>query len=182
MADVASRKHDPSPHAFLIFFTTTFPPPQNQCWTLYQFNSKIALKVFSELRHRPSTLASWRRLKQHAGAFGTLGPNGYASISLHTILTSTPRTAPTKQHCWLPSPTMCAQAAFEEPNAKFAPKLSKWRFEPSARRSFWTENKALWDRRKKAILRQSSNSWKATKGRTQPPNQNLPSPSQYPDT
>ena len=181
MSDVASRKHDPSPHAFLIFFTTTFPPPQNQSWTLYQFNSKIASKVFSELRHKPSTLASWHRLKQHAGAFGTLGPNGYASISLNTILTSTTQAAPTKQRCWLPLPTMCAQAAFEEPSAKFAPKQSKGRLEPSARCSFWTENKALRDLQKKAILRQSSNSWKATKRPTHPHNQNSPSPSQCPD-
>ena len=60
IADVASQAHDPAPHAFLTFFTTTFPPSQSTYWTLYQFNCKTACKVFSELLQRPSTLASWR--------------------------------------------------------------------------------------------------------------------------
>ena len=46
--------------------------------------------------------------------------------------------------------------AFAAPNAKSVPKLFKWR-------SFWTENKTLWDHEKRDIQRQSPNSWKDTK-------------------
>ena len=180
MADYASREHTTDSHDFLAAFTTRFPPPQNGFWTLYQFADATASKVFSELRRTPSPLASWRRLTRHAGAFGKLGATGYTSTSLRSILNSPSSPRRSKSTCWLPSPTMCDPAAFTAQNAKFAPKQSKWRYAPSARSSYWTENAAPWERRKQAILRPSNNSWKATKETTRLRNQSSPSPSTSP--
>jgi hypothetical protein len=176
MADFASRKHTLDSHDFLVAFAKRFPPPQNGYWTLFHFANSTISKVFSELRPTPSPLASWRRLTQHAGAFGKLGANGYDSISLRSILNSPSSHLLSKSTSWLPSPNMCDPAAFQEQNAKFAPKQSKWRYEPSPRSFCWTENAARWERRKQATLRQSNNNWRATKERTRRHNQNLPSP------
>lgn len=165
MADVASRKHSTHPATFLTDFTARFPPPQNGFWTLFQFGPTLASKIFSELLQQQSPLASWRRLRQRGGVFGVLGTNGSAHTSPPSLQTLPPNHGHNKNNCWLPSHTMCDPAAFLPANAKFAPKLSKWRFEPSARPSNWTENLARWNDRKAAILRPSNSSWKATKGR-----------------
>jgi hypothetical protein len=182
MADVASRKHPTDPTAFLTLFTTHFPPPQNAYWTLYRFPSNLLSRICSEIQHKPSPLASWRRLKKRAGAFGRLGSNGYTSISRLASPTSQPHHAHSEKRFWLPTPSMCDPAAFTTHGAKFVPKLSKWRSAPSARRSYWTENRLRWDRRKQATLRQSNNFWKATKERIRHHNQNSPSLSPSPGT
>ena len=165
MADVASREHALDPHTFLTDFTHRFPPPQNGSWTMFQFGHTLESKVFSELLQQRSPLASWRRLRERGGVFGKLGQNGYEKISRPSRTTSQISNDQNKSNCWLPSPTMCDQAAFLPTNAKFAPKLSKWRCAPSARLSNWTANLTRWNDRKVATLRPSNNSWKATKER-----------------
>ena len=182
MADMASREHSTDPTTFLTNFTQHFPPPQNNFWTLFQFGPTLASKAFSELHPKPSQLASWRRLKRRGGVFGKLGTNGYTPISPACPTTSSATQHPTNNNCWLPSPTMCDPAAFLAANAKFEPKLSKWRFAPSARPSNWMENLTHWKARKAAIQRRSNNSWKATKEPTRPPNPALPYPSRSRDT
>jgi len=163
MADVASRQHTTDPSAFLHSFSTTFPPPQQGYWTLFQFANTLKSKVFSELLHERSPLESWKRLKEHGGAFGTNGANGFISTSLHSLQRLQACTQPCSTTCWLPTPSMCEQAAFEPPNRKFEPKLSKWRYAPSPRQSSWMVNEIPWKRRKAAIQNSSTNSWRATK-------------------
>ena len=177
MADVASRKHSTDPTTFLTEFTTRFPPPQNNSWILFQFGRTLASKACSELHLKPSPLASWRRLRLRGGVFGKLGKTGFELISRESLRTYKGSPHPTNNSYWLPSPTMCDQAAFLPANAKFEPKLSKWRFAPSARPSNWMENLTHWRARKAAIQKQSNNSWKATKGPI--PHRNPVSPSHF---
>ena len=47
--------------------------------------------------------------------------------------------------------THVRQGRFLDHNAKFVPKLSKWRFEPSPRSSNWMDNKTRWSTRKEFI-------------------------------
>ena len=179
MADVASRKHTTNPSDFLTKFSTTFPPPQDAFWTLYQFSNKRTSKICSELRLTPSPLASWRRLTENDGVFGRLGPNGSLTIFPRSAHTSQTPPSQTKSLCWLPSPTLCDPAAFHAAHDMFAPKQSKWRYAPSARSSYWTDNKTRWDQRKAAILKRSNNFWKATDGTTPRPNRSLQSHSPF---
>ena len=178
MADVASRKHSTNPATFLTNFTTLFPPPQAGYWTLFQFTDKRISRICSELRHKPSQLESWRRLSAKGGVFGRLGPNGSLTISRPSIPNSTTSINQIESHCWLPSPSMCDPVAFQPDHVKFAPKQSKWRYAPSPRSSYWTENKARWDRRKAATQRRYNSFSRGTDGKTRPHNRNSPSLSQ----
>jgi hypothetical protein len=59
MAGVASRKHVSDPTRFLQYFTSTFPPPQTNFWTLFLFHNKLLSKISSEMLSAPSPLALW---------------------------------------------------------------------------------------------------------------------------
>ena len=171
LADVASRKHSTNPATFLVQFTKQFPPPQNACWTLFQFNNKLKSLIFSTLQQKQLTMASWSRLCVKGCDFSELGPNG--------LLSSSPKYNPTfkmstENHswtCWLPSPAMLDKAAFHEENSKFAPKRSRWHSGVSPRSYNWTENKTRWLTRKENIRKRLINFWKDSGVTTLPPNQ-----------
>jgi hypothetical protein len=131
MADVASRKHNTNRKHFLTNFSARFPPPQDACWTLFQFSDKVTSKIYSELLSQQLTLESWRQLSTKGHAFGQLGD--VSSISTLVGLT----TALVHSHnqnesmFWSCSHNMCAQEAFLQENEKFAPKQSKYCYVPS---------------------------------------------------
>ena len=171
MADVASRKHVTHKEHFLRYFTKSFPPPQENFWTLFQFRDRILSKISSEMLNAPSPLASWKRLPARNGDFGRLGAS--SSPSIFQILT---RKCVTNLHhnvsnCWLPSPNMCVPEAFQNELNKFAPKQSRWRFAPSARSSKWTMNLVPWSHRKESIRKKSANFLRPTDAEIHPQNQ-----------
>ena len=166
MADVASRRHTTNPNDFLNLFSATFPPPQAERWILYLPSNTLKSRLFSELRHQPSPLAWWQRLRVRDGIFGSSGNAGFTRISRQHLLNCGTSSPQSNSKFWLPTPTMCAPAAFRTANQRFAPKLSRWHSAPSPRPSNWMENKAPWDHRKKATQRKSNNFWKAINAKT----------------
>ena len=172
MADVASRKHVSHPMQFLDYFTTTFTPPQQNFWTLFQFRNNLLSKISSEMLNAPSPLASWNRLPTKNGDFGRLGvissPSTFPNLTQKCVISLHHK----ESNCWLPSPTMCVPEAFQNDLSKFAPKQSRWRFAPSARRSKWTMNLVPWSQRKESIRKKSASFLKATDGKILRQNQN----------
>jgi hypothetical protein len=83
MADVASRtfnKKSATPTTFqysdaefLQFFSSTFPL-QDGSWSVFRLSNKLTSQIFSELRGKTSTLASWLRITQTGSAIGHFGP------------------------------------------------------------------------------------------------------------
>ena len=171
LADVASRKHSSNPSIFLTQFTKQFPPPQNNCWTLFQFNNKLKSLIFSTLRQKPLTMASWSRLCVKGCDFSELGPNGSLLNSPKYNPTSKMSTEKHSWTCWLPSPAMLDKVAFHEKHSKFAPKRSRWHSGVSPRSYNWTENKTLWLTRKENIRKRLVKFWKDSGETTLPPNQ-----------
>ena len=171
LADVASRKHSSNPYIFLTQFTKQFPPPQNNCWTLFQFNNKLKSLIFSTLRQKPLTMASWSRLCVKGCDFSELGPNGSLLNSPKYNPTSKMSTEKHSWTCWLPSPAMLDKVAFHEKHSKFAPKRSRWHSGVSPRSYNWTENKTLWLTRKENIRKRLVKFWKDSGETTLPPNQ-----------
>ena len=135
MADVASRKHSTDPHTFLSNFSTTFPPPQNTSWTLFQFSDKLISKLFSVLCPKHLETALWRRLNVRDCAIGQLGQRGLLSISPLFTPTYTKSADQTRLNCWQPSHIMCDPVAFQTEHTKYAPKRSRWHFESSLQKS-----------------------------------------------
>jgi hypothetical protein len=172
MADVASRKHVSHPMHFLTYFTKTFPPPQTNFWTLFQFRNNLLSKISSEMLNAPSPLASWNRLPTKKGDFGRLGALSSPSIFPNLTPNCVVALHLNESNCWLPSPTMCVPEAFQNELSKFAPKQSRWRFAPSARRSNWTMNLVPWSRRKESIRKKSASFLKVTEEKTRHQNQN----------
>ena len=162
MADVASRKHVSHPMQFLDYFTTTFTPPQHNFWTLFQFRNNLLSRISSEMLNAPSPLASWNRLPTKSGDFGRLGaissPSTFPNLTQNCVISLHHK----ESNCWLPSPTMCVPEAFLNDLSKFAPKQSRWRFAPSARRSKWTMNLVPWSQRKESIRKKSASFLRAT--------------------
>jgi hypothetical protein len=76
---------------------------------------------------------------------------------------------------------MCVPEAFHEQLSKFAPKQSRWRFAPSARRSKWTMNLVPWSQRKESIQKKSANFLRATNRRTPPSKPKLAVPLSLPN-
>ena len=182
MADVASRKHVAHPLLFLDYFTTTFTPPQGNFWTLFQFRNRLLSKISSEMLNAPSLLASWSRLPAEIGDFDRLG-----AISSPSTFTQLTQKCVVELHhnasnCWLPSHTMCVPEAFLNDLNKFAPKQSRWRFAPSARRSKWTMNLIPWSRRRESIRKRSANFLRVTDAKIRRRNQSSRSRSLYQTT
>jgi len=172
MADVASRKHNTNRKHFLTDFSARFPPPQDACWTLFQFSDKVTSKIYSELLNQQSTLESWRRLSTKGHDFGQLG----AASSISTLVGLTQNLVHSHNRnesmCWSCSHNMCAQEAFLQENEKFAPKQSKYRYVPSPRSLKWTDNLTRWLRRKENITKKSANLLRDTAETTQHPSTN----------
>ena len=154
MADVALRKHSTDPHTFLSTFPTTFPPPQKTSWTLFQLSNRLTCKFFSALCQKHLKMESWCRLNVKGCAFGQLGKHGLLSTSPLFTPTYNKSEYQTKLNCWQPSHIMCDQAAFQKKHTKYAPKRSRWHFEPSVRKSKWTDNKTQWLIRKAKISKE----------------------------
>ncbi|KAG7352982.1 hypothetical protein IV203_009030 [Nitzschia inconspicua] len=86
LADFASRKHPTDPHAFLTAFTSSFPPPQNNFWTLCHLPNETQQKLFSLLRPQP--LAMELALLGAFAAFIRAGQHQPANkqVSAQTVL------------------------------------------------------------------------------------------------
>ena len=166
MADVASRKHSIDPHTFLSNFSTTFPPPQNTSWTLFQFSNRLISKLFSVLCPKHLETALWRRLNVRGCAFGQLGKRGSLSISPLFTPTYNKSVDQTRLNCWQPSHIMCDPVAFQQENTKYVPKRSRWHSAPLARKSNWTDNRTRWLKRKENIQRRLVSFSKATNEKT----------------
>jgi hypothetical protein len=126
MAGVASRKHSTNRKHSLTNFSTRFPPPQDACWTLFQFSDKVTSKIYSELLSQQLTLESWRQLSTKGHTFGQLGD----ASSISTLVGLTPTLVHSHNQnewmCWSCSHNMCDQEAFLQENKKLAPKQSKY--------------------------------------------------------
>jgi hypothetical protein len=109
MADIASRKHNTDRKHFLTDFSTGFPPPQDACWTLFQFSDKVTSKIYSKLLNQQSTLESWRRLSTKGHTFGQLGDASSISILVGLTPTLVHSHNRNESMCWSCSHNMCAQ-------------------------------------------------------------------------
>ena len=149
MLDFASREHTTHPNNFLTLFTSTFTPPQGGYWTLCTLTKDIQSKLISEMSNKPLLMVSWKQLPKNAAVFGQPGRSGWHSHSLQLTRTVFLRQPRKESNCW--PPLERAKEGFLDHNAKFAPKLSKWRFEPSPRSSNWMDNETRWSTRKEFI-------------------------------
>ena len=172
MADVASRKHSTNPTTFLTSFSTTFPPPQDNFWTLFQFSNNLTSKLFSALCQKPLETASWRRLNVKGCGFGQLGKHGSLLISPLFTPTYNKLENLSKSNCWQPSHIMCDPVAFQQENTKYVPKRSRWHSAPLARKSNWTDNRTRWLKRKENIQRRLVSFSKDTDEKIHPQPQN----------
>ena len=77
--------------AFLTFFNKTFPLPQQNCWTGFRLNSRVASKVICELLTEGSSMDEWRQLPTLGRPFGKIG-RMCADLSATCIPTWTERT------------------------------------------------------------------------------------------
>ena len=149
MADVASREHPTDPPAFLKFFSTHFPPPdQNKSWHLCLLPSKITSKVCSTITNEQSTLEPWKQLTKHGAAIGRFGSSSSNKFFLghHPTFKESHKLKP--QNCWLPLPHMFGPEANKAPASRSEHKPSLWRSQPSPRPSNWLENRHSWEERK----------------------------------
>jgi len=172
LADTASRKHTTNNTQFLNSFNTLYPPPQNNSWNLYQFNTKLTSKICSKLLLKTSPMESFRRLPEKGFVFLTNGQNGLVNISeqYHPHLKNSKHQQ--ESNYWQPTEHMLETAAFHLANTKLVLKQSRWRFEPSARQCNWKANLIPWQTRKINIQKRLANYWRDTNEPTHQQNQN----------
>ena len=148
MADIASRTHPTNPQEFLHLFTSSFPPPKDNYWTLCQLPENITSKVFSTMLTPTFSMAQWSQLTMTGTATGKLGAPSSTPTSLKYDPTF--KTSHTKKplNCWLPSPDMFGPDAATQPASKSEHKQSAWHYQPSGRSPYWTDNQRRWAEQK----------------------------------
>ncbi len=82
MMDIPSRSFGSNPEWYcpnddklLTIFNCTFPLPSQHSWTLFQFSTKIATRVISDLQMQAITMDEWQRLPKIGKHVGTIGQN-----------------------------------------------------------------------------------------------------------
>ena len=166
MSDLASREHTTNDFDFLTSFTNSFPPPQNNSWTLFQFSNNLTSNICSQLLMKTSKMASFRRLGKKGCAFLALGNNGLEKISGTYPLTCTNSPETNNLKSWLPGEDMLKKETFQIEKAMYNPKRSRWHSGPSPRPASWTANKIPWMTRKDNIQKRLVNFWKPTEEKT----------------
>jgi hypothetical protein len=179
MADMASRTFhrntatattfDISDDEFLHMFATSFPL-QNASWRVFRLSNKLALKVFSELRGKTSTLGSWRRITKKGSAIGSTGPPSSNHLMVWTPCSPVypPMNASNSSRLSLNgSGTEVAATVLESELVPF-----KSRYSQSARPSRWTDGPTLPTAVMASIGSNLSDSLKATATKTHPPSTN----------
>ena len=151
MSDFASRKHTTNSTDFLTLFTSTFKPPQGGYRTLCTLTNATRSRAISEMSNKPLPMTSWKQLPKNSAVFGRLGRSGWQTPFLQLTRSAFLNQPRYKSNCWPPSEPMCDMEGFQNEKAKFVPKLSKWRLEPSPRSSNWMDNKTRWLIRKEVI-------------------------------
>ena len=80
MTDIPSRSfgsenkwHCRTDEQFLTLFSSTFPLPSQESWTLYRLSSAISTRVTSILQMQDFTADEWRRLPRIGKNIGTVG-------------------------------------------------------------------------------------------------------------
>ena len=80
MTDIPSRSfgsvpewHCRTDQELLTLFNSSFPLPGQESWTVFRLNSKLATRVISVLRMKPTTLEEWRRLPKIGAHIGRTG-------------------------------------------------------------------------------------------------------------
>jgi hypothetical protein len=146
MADMASRTfhRNTATHEtftrpdddFLHLFNSTFPLQDNS-WRSFRLSSRITSLVFSELRGKASTLASWRRITKKGSVIGSIGQTS-SHPSVTWIPSSQTSPPPNESNSSLPLLNMSATVAAVADN-KSGPAPSKSLSAPSARLSKWTD-------------------------------------------
>ena len=119
---------------FLHYFNTTFPLPNQNCWTGFRLNSAVSSKVICELLTQGSPMAEWRRLPTIGKRYGASGkPIADISACLPTWTSAITGPSPGSPR---PSQDTSAKAEEESPSAlaMFEPNSAT-----STRRSRWTE-------------------------------------------
>ena len=148
MADVASRSFgaasdtssatfESSNLPFIHSFNSQFPLEQETSWQLFRISSKLSSLVFSEMRAKPQTMDSWRRLTRKGNAIGVPGPSSANTVTWTPI--SATQTQPQPLQPCRPLLSLSDEEASAE-GGKLALKLFKSRYVPSARNSNWTLN------------------------------------------
>lgn len=166
MSDLASREHSTNNFEFLKHFSTSFPPPQQNSWTLFQFSNDLTSRIYSQLLMTTSKTASFRRLGKKGCAFSALGNSGLEKISGTYPLTCTNSHETNNLTPWLPGEDMLKKETFQIEKAMYNPKRSRWHLGPSQRPVSWTENETPWITRKDNIQRRLVKFWKPTDEKT----------------
>lgn len=120
-------------------------------------------------------LGSWKRLPTNGAAIGKLGASSSKQLLPLSLPAFKASHTLTGSASWQPSPNMFGLEDAQRPTGKFAPKRSKWRFEPSPRPSNWLENRTPWLTKKDATTNHSNNNSRASADPTLLPSPNLPS-------
>ena len=168
LADCASREHSTNPYTFLQIFTQKYTPPQGHSWTLFQFNNRTLSKISSVIQTQTSTMASWQQLSAKGTVFSVLGPDSSLTTSPGYPMTSEATVDRNSLLSWQPSQSLLEKEAFLAKNTKFAPKQSRWRYEPLPRRGNWKENLTSWQTRKDTIQKRLSYYCRGSNKRTHP--------------
>ena len=121
---------------FLHLFNSTVPLQDNS-WRSFRLSSKLTSLVFSELRGKASTLASWRRITKKGSVTGNIGQTS-SRPSVTWIPSSQTSPPHSESNSSLLSPNMSAMATAVEAS-RSAPAPSKSLSAPSARLSKWTD-------------------------------------------
>ena len=141
MADFASQEHTTNLTMFLKLFTEKFTPPQGSFWQLYQKNTKLNKRIYTEMLMQTSTMASWRRLEKKELGFLELGPDGLLSSTQQLNQTYKNYQFNIKLLCWLPTADMLDTEAFLPEKTRYERAQSRWHFKVSQQCSNWMLNK-----------------------------------------
>ncbi|KAG7368937.1 hypothetical protein IV203_031680 [Nitzschia inconspicua] len=144
LADFASCKHPTEPHAFLTAFTSSFPPPQNNFWTLCHLPNATQQKLFLLLRPQPLAMESLLRLNLSDSVFGRIGKTSSKTLSQYTSPSFQTTHSQPDSPCWEPSPHLFGLANTNQQINKSPPKQSYWHYVPSPRPTCWMDNQTPW--------------------------------------
>jgi len=141
IADVPSRSFGSNKtwtcetnHDFFILFNSLFPLPNQNFWSVFQFNYAIATRVTSVLQMKPFNLEEWRRLPGKGRHVGKTGKD--TACLWESIRTCSAQPSANESELCQDSHNSC-EKDFMEKELKYSVEQSLAQSRPLARRSPW---------------------------------------------
>jgi len=148
MADMASHSFAafPEDSAFLMHFSSTFPPPQGASWIMCTLHKKTLGKIFLTLQTTMSTREWWMRTTTKGTVIGDIGVNSCGPISTRSFKTwLIQNKLPSSKLSLSGSDKAKSDEAIRSELAQF-----RRRFQPSARPSNWLATSTLYSNQTQA--------------------------------